>query len=221
MTEGEKIILLKEKLSDKRSKRVVFISNCLINENTRYLGGAFAKGIIDEVIDELKKKGIGIVQMPCPEQKAWGGVLKKKMLRGYGINKSFINNLLKIYINFFIWNTKRIYKKLAKDVVSQIKDYLDSGFEVAGIVGVKGSPSCGLSQALDMEKSADFVAGIDIEKLNRDNFNEQCYKNCLVGREGLFMEKIKDCLEKEGINIKFIEYDLLAEIKGEKPKIEL
>jgi hypothetical protein len=57
MTEEEKINLLKEKLSDDRSKRVVFISHSLINENTRYLGRAFAEGIINEVMDEQKLKG--------------------------------------------------------------------------------------------------------------------------------------------------------------------
>jgi len=56
---NKKISLLQEKLKDKRGKKVIFLSHCLLNENTRYLGGAFRKAGIDELIDELQKQGIG------------------------------------------------------------------------------------------------------------------------------------------------------------------
>jgi hypothetical protein len=36
--------LLLERLKDERSKRVIFVSHCWLNENTRYLGGAFRPG---------------------------------------------------------------------------------------------------------------------------------------------------------------------------------
>jgi len=68
----EKIRILQERLKDERGKKVVFVSHCLLNENTRYLGGAFRKAGVDEIIMELQRQGIGIVQMKCPEQKAWG-----------------------------------------------------------------------------------------------------------------------------------------------------
>lgn len=144
-----KIHLLQEKLKDERGGKVIFLSHCLLNENTRYLGGACRKAGIDELIDELQKKGIGIVQMKCPEQKAWGGILKREMLRGYGIKGTPLNAFRKAYMVFFIWKTRRSFRKIAKEVVSEIKDYLDSGCEVSGIVGIKGSPSCGVSASLD------------------------------------------------------------------------
>ena len=65
--------LLADRLRDERSRRVAFVSHCLLNENTRYLGGAFRAGAVAELIDELVEHGIGICQMPCPEQHAWGG----------------------------------------------------------------------------------------------------------------------------------------------------
>jgi len=123
----------------------MFLSHCLLNENTRYLGGACRKASINELIDYLQEQGIGIVQMQCPEQKTWGGVLKKEMLQGYGINGTWLSNFRKPYLKYFIWKTRLSYRKLAKSVVSEIKDYIDSGFEIKGIIGIKGSPSCGLS----------------------------------------------------------------------------
>lgn len=141
-----------EKLKDKRGKKVIFLSHCLLNENTRYMGGASRRACVDEIVDRLQKKGIGIVQMKCSEQKAWGGVLKREMLMGYCIKGTWLKAFLKPFMILFLWKTKIYFRIIAKEVVSEIRDYIDSGFEVSGIVGIKGSPSCGVSAALDIEK---------------------------------------------------------------------
>ena len=75
--------LLLDQLHDERSRRVVFVSHCLLNENTRYAGGATRPGAVAETIDELIAAGHGIHQLPCPERLAWGGVLKRHSLRLY------------------------------------------------------------------------------------------------------------------------------------------
>ncbi len=75
--------LLLDQLHDERSRRVVLVSHCLLNENTRYAGGATRPGAVAEIIDELIAKGYGIHQLPCPERLAWGGVLKRHSLRLY------------------------------------------------------------------------------------------------------------------------------------------
>jgi hypothetical protein len=59
--------LAAERLRDDRSRRVAFVSHCLLNENTRYLGGAFRPGAVAEFVAELVDHDIGICQMPCPE----------------------------------------------------------------------------------------------------------------------------------------------------------
>src|SRR6478609_1837320 len=75
--------LLLDQLRDERSRRVVFVSHCLLNENTRYTGGATRPGAVAEIIDELIAADYGIYQLPCPERLAWGGVLKRHGLRLY------------------------------------------------------------------------------------------------------------------------------------------
>ena len=62
----------------------MFVSHCLLNQNTRYLGGAFRPGAVPEVVGPYLRDGIGICQLPCPEQLAWGGVLKRRLLTVYG-----------------------------------------------------------------------------------------------------------------------------------------
>ncbi len=207
------------RLKDERGKKVIFLSHCLLNENTRYLGGACRRAGVDEITGALQKKGIGIVQMKCPEQKTWGGVLKRYMLMGYCIRGTFLRPFLKTFMIFFLWKTRWSFRKIAGEVVSEIRDYMDSGFEVCGIVGIKGSPSCGVSAALDMKKSAEFAADMNIETLNREYFNQNCYKKCMENKSGLFVDALNRELAKKNIHVKFFEHDLLLEIEGKASNV--
>jgi uncharacterized protein YbbK (DUF523 family) len=97
--------LLLERLKDERSKRVIFVSHCVLNENTRYLGGAFRRGCVDELVDGFQQKGMGIYQMPCPEQRAWGGVLKRHMLPIYGSQGTLLYRLRRVLLPLLLWYT--------------------------------------------------------------------------------------------------------------------
>jgi hypothetical protein len=61
---SHKLRILLQRLEDERSKQLVYVSHCLLNENVRYLGGAFRPGGVDEVIGGFQRQGIGICQMP-------------------------------------------------------------------------------------------------------------------------------------------------------------
>ena len=52
---------------DKRSKKVVFIAHCLLNQNSISDGTAVYPAAFKEVIDFFLNSDVGIVQMPCPE----------------------------------------------------------------------------------------------------------------------------------------------------------
>lgn len=72
--------VLCERLADERSGRVAFVAHCLLDQNVRYLGGAWRPGCVSEAVRPLMDGGVGIVQLPCPEQRVWGGVLKRRLL---------------------------------------------------------------------------------------------------------------------------------------------
>ena len=93
--------LLSSRLADERGRRVAFVSHCLLNENTRYLGGALRAGAVPEVVSGLIEAGVGISQMPCLEQRAWGGVLKRLLLRAYGIGGSPLYPLRRPLLRLF------------------------------------------------------------------------------------------------------------------------
>jgi predicted secreted protein len=193
--------LLLERLKDERSKRVIFVSHCLLNENTRYLGGAFRPGGVDELVDDFQREGVGICQMHCPEQRAWGGVLKRSLLPMYGSRGTLLYRLRHVLLPLFLWYTRWRYWRLAKEVVRDIEDYARSGFEVVGIVGVGGSPSCGVWSAL--------------ASLNRRVMNEEAVAACVSQGKGLYMAAIQRELKRKHLSIRWYEHDLLSEIRGE------
>ena len=212
---NKKILQITQQLNDNRSKKVIFVAHCILNENTRYLGGAFQKGCVDEIVDELQTKGIGIVQIKCPEQKAWGGVLKRNLLQAFGSKDTLIYRFRKILLPLFIWNTKKKYRQIAKEVAKEIKDYVDSGFGVVGIIGIDGSPSCGVNINLDIEKFFDLAANtknndLDIEKVN------YMVRECLTEGKGLFIEALEKELLKNNLKINIFEHSLISEMNGKK-----
>jgi hypothetical protein len=75
---------LPRKLEDGRGKRVVFLSHCILNENTRYPGGACRGGCVREIVEQCLAAKVGMVQMPCPEQLVWGGVNRRLLIATFG-----------------------------------------------------------------------------------------------------------------------------------------
>src|SRR5664279_3387185 len=73
---GSRASRLQASLRDERSGRVVFLSHCLLNENTRYLGGAFRAGAVHEVVDTFVQSGTGICQLLDQPQPPTQGTLE-------------------------------------------------------------------------------------------------------------------------------------------------
>ena len=212
--------LLLEQLQDERSKRVIFVSHCLLNENTRYLGGAFRQGCVDEIVDGLQQQGLGLSQMHCPEQRIWGGVLKRSLLPMYGSRGTLLYRLRHLLLPLFLSYTQWRYRRLAKEVVREIEDYVRSGFEVVGIVGVGGSPSCGVWSKLDLRQSLEVVAGCPLARLDRRVMNEEVVAGCLSKGEGLFIAALQRQLRRRHLTIRWYEHDLLSERTGQPIRLQ-
>ena len=214
--------LLRERLHDERGGEVVFVSHCLLNENTRYLGGAFRTGSVAEVVAALQERGAGIHQMPCPEQHAWGGVLKRRMLTAYGSKGTVLYALRRPLLALFVWQTRRVYARLAREVVAEIEDYTRSGFRVLGIVGVGASPSCGVQTTLDIAQSFDVMASTAVDEVDRAAFNKRGILECRRAGNGLFVAALRRRLARRGLDVRFLEHDLVAEMDGrQQPPLEL
>ena len=211
--------LLLDQLRDARSRRVVLVSHCLLNENTRYAGGATRPGAVAEIIDELIAAGYGIHQLPCPERLAWGGVLKRHSLRLYHSKGGPLYAVRGVLLSAFVWWTKVIYRRLARQVARDVADYQQAGIAVAGIVGIGASPSWGVTTTLDLRASLEVVAACPAAALTLDVMNEQAVLGCRRAGAGLFIKALDRELQRRGLTVPALEHDLAAELRGERQAV--
>ena len=206
--------LLLDQLRDERGRRVVLVSHCLLNENTRYAGGATRPGAVAEAVGELIAAGYGIHQLPCPERLAWGGVLKPHSLHLYHSKGRLLYPLRGLLLRAFVVWTRMVYRRLARQVVRDVADYQRSGITVAGMVGIGASPSCGVTTTLDIRASLEVVAACPTAALTRDVMNERAVLGCRRKGEGLFIAALDRQLRRRGLQVPAFEHDLAAELRG-------
>ena len=206
---------LQRALADQRSRRVVFVSHCILNENVRYLGGAARRGGVDEVVDGFRAAGMGVCQMPCPEQRAWGGVAKRHLVPMYGSAGTLRYRLRHPLTWFFLCRTRWVYARLARQVVRDIADYVRSGCEIAGVVGIGASPSCGVFHTLDVSRSLEVIASCSLACADARQFNAALMSSARIPGQGHFVGALRRGLAWRGLTVPFAEHDLAAELQGE------
>lgn len=117
-----------EKNEDLRGKKIVFVSNCILNANNKVRELARYPGMFFEILSTLNKYGIGIQQMQCPETLYMG--------------------------NLRWWHSKNLYdnagyRKLCRELAEQQVDYIENykiaGYQTVAFLVCDGSPSCGIS----------------------------------------------------------------------------
>lgn len=156
---------------DGRSKKVVFIAHCLLNQNSISDGTAVYPGAFKEVVEFFLNADIGIVQMPCPEFCCLG--LDRGNINGADSPVNVENTRIRTEMKKDCLNKK--LTELSNYVVNQIIEYYKYGFDIVGIIGANRSPNCGIETTSD----------------NNEEINGM----------GLFMEKIFYRLSKENISV--------------------
>ena len=114
---------------DLRPGVVVYLAHCLLDQNTKAPGLVSEKTInaADRVIGLLRALNVGIVQMPCPEFTHLG-LLRPKQTRDQYDSTAY----------------RRRCRAIAEQMLNEIEDYHRAGVIVACILGIEGSPSCGV-----------------------------------------------------------------------------
>ena len=137
-----------------------------------------------------------IYQMRCPEQRAWGGVLKRYGVPLYGSKGTALYRARRSLVWLFTYYSKARFWVAAREVAKDIQDYVRSGLDVVGIIGIGGSPSCGVCRTLDLHRSVEVLGACPISRLDRDAFNEKVIAANLVAGEGLFIASIRRQLKR-------------------------
>lgn len=118
---------------DTRSRKVVLVPHCVLNQNARAAGAAERPSAVTEFVIALLERQVGVLQMPCPELWAFG------LDRGHVC----VEKELRVSAG------RKFVRGLAQDLVRQIRTYLDCGVHVLGVLGKNGSPSCGVEETWD------------------------------------------------------------------------
>ncbi|GBF35608.1 hypothetical protein DCCM_4737 [Desulfocucumis palustris] len=93
----------------------------------------------------LMEKQIGIIQLPCPEMVVYG-------IKRWGHVREQFDTL------FF----REKCQDIIKPITYQLLDYVKNGYKVIGIIGVDGSPSCGVNLTCSGDWGGEFLGNIDV-----------------------------------------------------------
>ena len=208
------------RIHDARRGRVVFLAHCLLNENTRYLGGAGRAGPVKEIVEACLAQDVAMVQLPCPEQHAWGGVLKRRLLLFYGAGARLPAPVRSALLPVLLWYTKRIYRRLARETADQIEDYRRSGATVLGIVGVDASPSCGVNRTLDVDAALARLSSLQAGSVSAGQVNAIVAATATAGR-GMYVALLQRELADRGLAVPFTAHDLLEELAGKRSSVDI
>ena len=164
-----------------RSKKIIFVSHCLLNQNARPMGGEKYPGAVKELLELFAESGVGIIQIPCPQLEFNEGLNRRPKLKESDTNG---------------FRTK--CQKLSCNIIEKIENYLRKNYNILGILGVEMSSTCGVYQVQNGKRVVP-GKGIFIEELEK----EMQRKNFQVPIIGLNLNNIFSSMEKVQSLLKF------------------
>lgn len=149
--------------ADVRSKKLILVAHCVLNQNSLSDGTADYPASNNEVVHLLLQSRVGIVQMPCPELHCLG------LDRGnvHGSEQPVVVENTRIRKSMNRRSAVRILNALVRQIVYQIEEYRRHGFTTCGIVGINRSPSCGVNTTSICNREAK-GEGMFIEALHKE-----------------------------------------------------
>ena len=173
-------------------KKIDFVSHCILNTASKVV--LYNREDIDaeeklrpQFLQKALDKGIQIVQLPCPEFTLYGAK------RWGHVSDQFDNP-------FF----RKHCQEILEPVIDQLKEYLnnDDRFEVLGIVGIDGSPSCGVDYTCYGNCLGTFDGRTDLE--------ETLQSIRLDKGMGVFMDVLDELLKQNGLEDRVVMKSLFA-----------
>jgi predicted secreted protein len=153
-----------------RSRRVVVLAHCHLNVNTKVRGLACYPGARADVVLPLIADGVGIVQLPCPEasflgMKRWGMTVEQYDTPAY----------------------RRHCRDILGPTVDTLVELAEDGCSIEGVLGVEGSPSCGVSTTCAGFTGGEIEAGAPAQTAAR------------VSGQGVLVQELRSMLAEAGL----------------------
>ena len=158
-----------------RKRKIVVLAHCLLNVNAKVAGLALYEGAHKKIVSAYLEAGTGIMQLPCPEMTFLG-------LKRWGMSKEQYDHV----------NYRRHCREILAPLVDQLQEYSKNGYELEAVVGVDGSPSCGVNFSY-----VGYCGGMV------DQAREQVKLLRQVPEQGVFMEELTRLLKEKNLQIPF------------------
>ena len=162
----------------KRSKSILIACHCLLNANAIIPPLAEYEGLNRGVLDEYIKAGVGLVQLPCPETTYLG------LLR-WGMTKE----------QYDCAGYHRHCSRILETPLLEIKAFLQAGYRILGVMGVEGSPSCGINQTCYGYTGGEIARGCVDQQIAGLNMGPG---------SGVFIDVLKKLLERDCLDLEFL-----------------
>jgi len=164
---------------------MVLMAHCLLNVNSKVEGIETVEAAPIKLITSILEKGCGIIQLPCIEQIVCG-------IRRWGQVKEQLDNP----------HFRNVCVQQLTPVLAQVVDFIDNGYEIAAVIGIDGSPSCGVNFTCSGNWGGEVGHAYGLEE------KIQSLKE--VSKSGVMIDVLKQMLENHNINLKFIAIDETA-----------
>ncbi|SCZ00986.1 CD3072 family TudS-related putative desulfidase [Alkaliphilus peptidifermentans] len=161
-----------------RSKKVILLCHCILNTNTKVEGLAKKSDLEKTIIDALIENQIGIIQLPCPEFMCYG-------LKRWG----------HVRAQFDTPHFRKSCKAIFEPYADQIINYIDNDYEVLGIIGIDGSPTCGVERTCDGDWGGEWTS--------TDQWKERLDSIQYIDKKGIFIEEIMKILADIKVDVPF------------------
>lgn len=164
-------------------QKLIIVSHCILNTASKVVmyedeemkaEERLRKQFLRKAIDN----NIQIIQMPCPEftlygPKRWGHVSEQ-------------------FDNVFF---RRHCRKILIPIMDQIKEYQNNTdrFEILGVLGIDGSPSCGVDYTCTGKHWYGSITGRD------DQVMDLVHEPAICKSEGILIQVLRELLEEYGL----------------------
>lgn len=163
-----------------KNKKIIILCHCLINPFSKVFNFRTPNEDFElkkkELISLFFNNDIGIIQLPCPE------------LTCYGCNRWG-----HVKEQFDTTHFRETCKLLLNESVNQMYEYTKNNYSILGIIGINGSPSCGVSKTC----SANWYG----ELSSNSNLSDMLSSINLIDEPGILIEELHTLLKSKNLSI--------------------
>ena len=164
-----------------RSKKMVLVAHCLLNTNAKVQGLSLTRGVAP-IVNDLILEGYGLIQLPCIEMAMFGS-------RRWGIVRE--------QCSFQEFRSKCISQ--LTPIVNHVQDYIQNGYDIVGVIGVDGSPTCGVHRTVSGEWGGELCGD--------HNYQHTISTAHAIDGNGVMMQELKKLFSDREIEVPFYAID--------------